>query len=134
MYDSRDMEHDRHNFFWFWTIFCLFTPLTPKKIKTTKKKKKKKPEKMPGDIITSYKCTKNHDHMLYCSWDMVCDRYNCFFFILGYFLPFHPHNSPKNENLKKNGKTLWRYHHITQLSQKSWSYAILFLIYGTWQM
>ena len=42
MYDSRDMEHDRHNFFLFWTIFCLFTPLTAKKMKTSKKKKKKK--------------------------------------------------------------------------------------------
>ena len=25
MYDSWDMEHDRHNFLSFWTIFCPFT-------------------------------------------------------------------------------------------------------------
>ena len=25
---------------------------------------------IPGDIITLHKCTKNHDHMLCCSWDI----------------------------------------------------------------
>ena len=29
MYDSWDMEHDRQNFFSFWTIFCPFTPSSP---------------------------------------------------------------------------------------------------------
>ena len=29
MYDSWDMEHDRQNFFSFWTIFCPFTPPSP---------------------------------------------------------------------------------------------------------
>ena len=27
MYGSWDMEHDRHNFLSFWTIFCLFIPV-----------------------------------------------------------------------------------------------------------
>ena len=35
------------------------------------------------------------------------------FFILGYFLPFYPPDSPKNQNLKKNEKNTWRYHHFT---------------------
>ena len=34
-------------------------------------------KRAPGDIIILHKCTKNHDHMLYCSSDMVCDRCNC---------------------------------------------------------
>ena len=59
---------------------------------------------------------------LYYSWDMACDGCNCYFFILGYFLPFYPPLTPpppsyslNNENLKKKA---WRYHHFTQLYQK----------------
>ena len=40
MYGSWDMEHDRHNFLSFWTIFCPFTPLKAQKIKILKKWKK----------------------------------------------------------------------------------------------
>ena len=29
----------------------------------------------PGDIIIWQMCTKNRDHMVYGSWDMVCDRW-----------------------------------------------------------
>ena len=40
---------------------------------------------MPGDIIISHKCTKNHDHiMLYCFWDLAHDR--CSFWAI--FCPF----------------------------------------------
>ena len=28
---------------------------------------------MPGDIIL-YMCTKNNDHIMYSSWNMVCNR------------------------------------------------------------
>ena len=65
MYGSCDMKHDRQNFLSFRAIFCPFTPLIVRKIKI--KKKKKTPKKTPGDIIILLKCTKNHDHMLYCS-------------------------------------------------------------------
>ena len=36
----------------------------------------KRKEKTPRGMIILHKCTKNHDHMLYCSLDMMCDRYN----------------------------------------------------------
>ena len=63
-------------YFSFWATLSLFTLLTAQKRKISKKWKKKK--KTPGDIIL-HKCTKNDDHiMLYCSWDMVCDRCNHF--------------------------------------------------------
>ena len=39
-----------------------------------------KNEKNLGDIIILQKCTKNHGYMLHCSWDIVCDRCNCFSF------------------------------------------------------
>ena len=41
-----------------------------------------------GDIIILYKCTKNHDHMLYCSWDMTRDGCNCYFSFWAIFCPF----------------------------------------------
>ena len=84
---------------------CPPTPPPPKtawKMKVWKKKwKQKKKTKTPGDIIL-HKCTKNHDHMLYCTWDMVRDIK--LFFILGYFLPFYTPNNLKNQNFKKKVK------------------------------
>ena len=63
--------------------FCPFTILKTQKIKILKKWKK-----TPGDIIILHKCTKNHDHMLYCSWDITHDRCNCYFSIWAFFPPF----------------------------------------------
>ena len=37
-------------------------------------------KKTPSDIIISHKCTKNLDHMLHCSLDMACNRFNYFSF------------------------------------------------------
>ena len=68
-----------------------------------------KMKKTPGDIIILHKCTKNHDYMLHCSWDMMCDQCNCYFsfwatFCLFTHPPLHPPNSPKNENLNNMKK------------------------------
>ena len=105
--------------------------------------KSQKNEKKPGDIIILHKCTKNHDQMLYCSWDMARVECYCYFSFREIFCPFShpppppppppPLNRPKSENLTK-WKIRWSYHHLTQAYQKSWSYAILLLRYGTWQM
>ena len=79
-----------------------FYPLTAQKMKISKMEKK------PGDIIILHKCTKTPDHRLYCSWDMVCDGCNCYFYFGLYFSllspPPHP-NNPKNENFKTEKKT-----------------------------
>ena len=32
-------------------------------------------KKNPGDIIILHMCTTNYGHMMYSSWDMVCDRW-----------------------------------------------------------
>ena len=110
MYVSWDIERNGQNFLSFWIVFCPFTPITTRKIKMLKNWKK-----TPGDIIILHKCTKNHDHMIYCSWDMAR---KVLFFILGYFLHFYLPNSPKNQNLKKNEKNGWRYHHFRIVYQK----------------
>ena len=51
-------------------------------------------------------CTKNYDQMMYCSWDLVRDRYNYFSF-WAIFCPFIPLTAQKikNKNLKKKKKT-----------------------------
>ena len=59
-------------YFSYWAIFCPFTTLTAWKMKISGKRK----EKTPRGMIILHKCTKNDDHMLYCSLDMMCDRYN----------------------------------------------------------
>ena len=80
MYGCWDIRQD---------IFFLFyssSTLTTQKIKILKKWKKKR-----GDIIISHKYTKNHNHMLYCSSDMMHDGCNCYFSLWAVFCPFNPH-------------------------------------------
>ena len=85
------MAHDRCNYFSYWAIFCPFSPLTAQEIKI----KKKIMKKIPGDFVILHRditilhnCTKNHDHILYCSWDMAYDRCNCYFSFWAIFCPF----------------------------------------------
>ena len=58
-------------------------------------------KKMPGDIIILYKCIKNHDHMLYCSWDMASGR--CYFSFWAIFCPLPPWQ-PEKWKFQKNKK------------------------------
>ena len=66
-------------------------------------------EKTPGDIIILHKYTKNYDHMLYCSWDVVRDRCNCYFSFLLYLTFYHPPpppplTPPKKWKFQKNSQ------------------------------
>ena len=56
-------------FYHFRSIFVVSAPENPgnQNFEKMKKKKKKKKKKPPRDIIILHKCTKNQDHMLYCS-------------------------------------------------------------------
>ena len=67
----------RHNFLWFWDIFCPLTLLTTQKIRILKKK--------CGDIIFQHLCTTNGDHMMHGSWAM---KHNIIFCHFGSFLIF----------------------------------------------
>ena len=123
IYGSWDIKHDRKNFFSFWTIFCPFAPPPPPP-NNSENQSFQKMKKTPRDIIILHKRTING------SWDMKCTR-RIFFVILGHFFLFY---SLKKWKFQKNEKKPWRYHHFTQVYQNSWSYAILFLRYGVWQM
>ena len=127
MYGSWDIKHDGQTFLSFLTIFWPFT----QKIEILKNWKK-----TPGDIIILHKCTKNHDHMLYCSWDMVHNRCNCYFSFWAIFCPFTPPPSPQQsrKSLKKNEKNSWVYHYFTYVYQKLWLDDVWLLIYDEQQM
>ena len=62
-------------------------------------------KKIPGDIIILYKCAKNHDHMLYCSWEMARNGCNCYFSFWAIFCPFTSLTAQKIKILKK-----WKKH------------------------
>ena len=97
LYCSWDMVRDGCNsYFSFWAIFCPFTLLTCPKNEDFKEMKA-----MPGDIIILHKWTKNHDHMVYCSWDMVCDGCNCYFLFWAIFCPFKKWKFQKMKKKKK---------------------------------
>ena len=47
---------------------------------------------------------------------------------MGHFLPFHPINDPKNQNLKKNVKNSWRYYPFTHVYNELILYD--YMMYG----
>ena len=103
----------------------------------TKNQNYEKLKKTLGDIILLQMCPKDHDHMLYCSLDMACNRFNYF----SLWVNFYSFTSLTAQKIKIYKK--WtslppppprRYYHFTKVYQKSWSYATLFLRYGAWQM
>ena len=104
MCGSWDMKCSRENFLSSWAISCPFNPTNNQKNQNVGKMKKK----TPGDIIILYKCTKNHYHMLYYSWDMACDRCNYLSF-WAIFYPFTPSPSPYKSK-KSNKKKKWKKH------------------------
>ena len=71
--------------------------------------------------------------MMYGSWDMIHDtqRFLSFWTV---FCSFTSPRTPKIKILKNWKKITWRYDYLTQMHQKSWSYATLFLRYDAWQM
>ena len=81
MYGSWNMEHVKDNF----VILDCFLPFYP--CNNPKNQNFEKLKKTAGDIIILHKCTKNHDHMLYFSLDMVSNRFNYFSF-WAIFYPF----------------------------------------------
>ena len=124
MYGSCDMKRDTQNFLSFWTVFYPFTPLTTWKIKikfffvildhflpfyfpnNPKNQNFEKLKKAHQDIIILLKCTKNHDHILYCSIDMMHNRCNCYLSFWAIFCPFTSLTVRKIKILKKWKKCL----------------------------
>ena len=70
----------------FFVILGHFSPFYPTNPKNQNFEEKKK--KTLGDIIILLKCTKNHDQMLYCSWNMAHNGCNCYLSFWAIFCPF----------------------------------------------
>ena len=81
-------------------FYCgLFLPFYPHN--SPKNKNFKKMNKKSGDITIFHKCTKNHDHLLSCFWDMACDGCNYYFSFWAMFCPFTPVTTQKMKMKKK---------------------------------
>ena len=98
MYGSWDMKRDGHNF----CHFDHFLPFYPHN--NPKNQNFERLKKTHGDIIILHKCTRNTDHMLYYSLDMVCNRFHCFSF-WAIFYSFTSLTGQKIKLLKK-----WKKH------------------------
>ena len=101
MFSSWDMKCDRHIFF---VILGHFLPLCP--TSNPKNQNFEKMKKLPGDIIILHRCTKNHNHLLYCSWDTARDRCNLHFSFWAIFCSFTPLTARKIKISKKWTKLL----------------------------
>ena len=117
-YGSWDMECNKPIFL---SFFAILLPWQPRKSKFWKKKKMKK---MPRDIIL-HKCTKNHDHILHCAWDITHDGCNFYFSFWAIFLPFYPITARKIKIFKK-WKDAWRYY-LRHVFYSSWD-----MVFGRW--
>ena len=103
-YGSWDINCNRYIFFvvlGHFLPFCHFLPFFAQKMKTSRKWRKH-----PRDIIILHKCTKTHNHMLYCSWDLVHDGCNCYFSFWTIFCPFTSATAWKMKISKKMKKIL----------------------------
>ena len=66
------MVHDGCNYYYSGLFFAVLRPPPlpsppPLRARKMKMSKTKKTKKTPQDIVILHKCTKIHDHMLYCS-------------------------------------------------------------------
>ena len=121
---SWDMVRDGCNYFSFLAIVCPFIPPQQPKIQNFEKMKK-----TLGDIIFLHNPIENYDQMMCGSWDMVCNKYNCYFSFWTIFYPFNPVTTKKNQNFDKIKK---KHEHIIILHKCTKNYDQM--MYGSWDM
>ena len=123
IYGFWDIKHNGQSFLSFWTNFCHSTLLTNQKIKILKKWKKHL------EILSFYTCV-SQITFIWCMVPKIWSTTGTIFSHSGNFTP----RITQIINILKKWKNTWRYHHFTKVYQTSWSYAILFLRYGSQQM
>ena len=97
IYGFWDVKHNRQIFFVILGQFLPFYPTSNPKNQNFEKKKHLK-------ILSFYKSgTKNHDYMLYCSWDMAHDRSIFLFSFSAIFCPSTP-LTPQTMKISKKKK------------------------------
>ena len=113
IYISWDIEYDRLKLVIIGQFLPLFSPKTQKSIIFKKLK----------NIIILHMYTENHNHMMYDSWDMECDRHN--FLSFGAIFALLPHYWSRKMKLWKNVKNTLRYYSFTHMYHNLWLYLIL---------
>ena len=99
-----------------WSTVPEISPFySPKDQKNYFRKNFEKMKKIIGDIIILLMCTKNHNHMMYGSWD--------FLSLLVIFCSFTPRTTRKIKILN-NWKSTWRYY-FTYVHHKWQSYSCM---------
>ena len=112
IYSSWNIERDGLKL----VILGNFSPFySPKDQKNYFRKNFEKMKKIIGDIIILLMCTKNHNHMMYGSWD--------FLSLLVIFCSFTPRTTRKIKILN-NWKSTWRYY-FTYVHHKWQSYSCM---------
>ena len=133
-YSSWDAELDIM-FLSFWAVFCHPLPpppLPPSNPENQIFEKMKKVLDMSSFFIFATKHT-----IIWCMLTQIWSATDIFFHHFRSFFTLLPHYWHQKWKFGKNIKKypeISRYHHLTQVSQKSWSYALLFLRYGAWWM
>ena len=84
--------------FHFGLLFALLPP------NSLKNKNFNKMKSTPGNIIILQKCTKNHDHTSYCSWDMARNICNFYFSFWDIFALLQPKKSKSKSKTDKKIK------------------------------
>ena len=127
------MARDGCNFYFsFWAILSHSTSLTAWKTEIKKNNNKKEILEISSFYLSVWKT------MIICYnvpeiWHLMDVTFIFSFWAI--FCTFTPLKAQKTKSQKKKKeKNTWRYHHFTQMYQKLWSYAIMFLRYGAWQM
>ena len=82
-------------------------------------------------LVYTPQMTFTYMYVRYSSWDMKRDKKNILSFCNSPFTPLKTWKNQNFEKMKKKKKSQ-RYHHLTQMYQKSWSYARPFLRYDAW--
>ena len=85
---------------------------------SNKKRKNLNKKKTAGEILILHMFTKNHNHLMYGSWEMEWDQQ--FFIIVGHVLPFHPRSNSENQNFEKMKKGICTKNQDHNMMYASW--------------
>ena len=116
-----------------YVIISHFGPFFPFNPSNSPKNQNFGKTEKPEDIIVLHMCDKNYDHMMRIFWDMVCERFNCYFSFWTVFYPFTTLTAQKTnfEKMKKAPEDIIILHMCTKIF---WSDDVQFLRYGVWQI
>ena len=121
---TRNHNHKRYGSWeteWdiFFVILGHFLPFYPTNSPENQNFEKMKKES--GDVTILHTCTTNHNHLMYASWNIECNKH--------FFFSFRTIFWPRKLKFRKNVKKTWRCYPITHVYHKWRWYIVWFLRY-----